>query len=240
MTEEAKPVRFKMKPDYRLAGAMQRVFIFEFGALDVHRQSVNASFVREIADAKRRWDALPDDTDDDSAESYAEELALAIDLLPRLQWSAQFVLVFATFEDMLIKLCKMGHARLPSGKPLGKIWTTGMNGAKEFLKQIDGAGVIFGGQDWECAVDFQKLRNAIVHNGGRIDLEQTPDLSSVLKRFEKGAWPGVSIYRAYTGGRGGEEALPEAVLTSDFVEFVIEALEKLVREIADLKLPTPI
>jgi len=240
MTEEAKPIRFKRVPDYRLATGMQRVFIFEFGALDVHRQSVNASFMRDIADAQRRCEALPDDMDEDAAESYREELEVAINLLPRLQWSAQFILVFATFEDMLIKLCKIADARLPEGEPLGPIWRAGMEGAKKFLRQIDGAGSIFGGKDWECAVDFQKLRNAIVHNGGRIDLEQTPDLESVLKRFKQGKWPGVSLYYAYEGGEEGEQALPEPVLTSEFVKFVIEELEKLVRLIADLKLPSAI
>lgn len=173
----------------RLAAGFDRVLLYEFDMLEEHRhfvevnfssaaQKLNKRYIREI---KAIRDAEQKAT---YAESMIDQYVSVVDELPRLQWYAQFLVVYASFEHALNQLCQIVKRRSNYSLSVTDLAGQGILRASSYLRKVAGVNSPFNTASWNRAVLLGEVRNAIAHRNGRIDLlPQTK--SSLAFKLEK-------------------------------------------------------
>ena len=100
--------------DYALARGIDRYPLVEFGMLEAHRAMVEAHFVatqdefsRELDEALNELEDSDPDGMDILDDDIMERNHLLMNAIPRLQWNAQFLVVYAGFERALNSMCDL-------------------------------------------------------------------------------------------------------------------------------------
>ena len=174
-----------------LAFTYARVFDYDFALLEEHRRQMDDSLNTAIRAHDHRWIKIRDQVrDEDQLMAHAETYHETAELLPRLQWNAQLVLAYSTFEHSLNHLCKMAHARFPGSVSLedfqkqAKKRDQGIYKAKSYLRDIAGITAPFATPSWRYADRVNKIRNVIAHTNGEFDDPLIPKQKLALEAFK--------------------------------------------------------
>jgi len=96
-----------------------------------------------------------------------DDLAQLRDVSPQLMRHAQCMIVFGTFENCVVDLCKAAHddGKIPDPLPKGNM---GMQDVDKYLRpQIRQRPAPFS-KDWQWVDEFRVIRNWMAHNGGKV------------------------------------------------------------------------
>ena len=157
----------------RIAERGDRLLLFEFDALEVHRSFAKASLARAIKSLERRVAKEVADLDDDQRDAYHDHMYNEYDnvneVLPRLQWNSEFLLVYSTFEHMLNELCRVVKKRSGFDLSFKDLGGSGIERAKNYLSKVAGVKTPFDKPNWQRAKLLGEIRNAIAHRNGEVD-----------------------------------------------------------------------
>jgi hypothetical protein len=103
--------RWLQRVQAQIASGFDRVLLYEFDLLEEHR----AFTERHFADSAKRFEeryqadlaAVSEADRDDYTEHMIDEYTNMVESFPRLQWYAQFLVVYSTFEHSLNELCRI-------------------------------------------------------------------------------------------------------------------------------------
>lgn len=163
----------KKKLSRPLAHWMERRYEVEFQQLESHRSFMVGQLEKAQSSLKAEFIKIHDELDPADQSDYTEFMEDDFDLFentfPMLQWQAQILVIYATFEDSLNGLCNVLQRRLKSRLSFKDMNGAGHERAKTYLSKVGGLDSVFGSDMWERARLLGKIRNAIAHHQGRID-----------------------------------------------------------------------
>jgi len=215
-----------------IAHGFDRIFLYEFEQLERHLQSAEEKFLSDAVALKQR---IQDDVESMSAseinsynEFFVEEMSLIIDRLPRLQWFAQFLVVYASFEYSLSQLCRIVQKRSKFSLSELDFRGRGIRRSAAYLSKIAGVNIPFQSLAWEQARLLGEIRNVIAHANGLIDMQpQNP--KSLYVRSQK--LPGLSFIKLET-----KTDRVQFELTSDFIRAALISLQTVLEDVANYEL----
>lgn len=135
--------------------------------IDHSRSGIAAIWSKFTNDFDARTAGWPEDQVDKYVDSIYDDLAMMRDQAPQLLRQAQCVIIYGTFENAIVDICRAAHMD-------GKIATAppnkmNMDGVKKYLiPHVRLVPKPFA-EDWEWLHDFRVIRNWIAHNGGRAE-----------------------------------------------------------------------
>lgn len=216
----------------RIASGFDRIFLYEFDYLEEHRAFAERHFLQNARSFEEQFLAELAEMDEDERHGYSDfmidEYTKAVEVLPRLQWYAQFLVVYSSFEHSLNQLCKIVKNRSGFSLSLKDIEGQGIRRAANYLSKVANVCSPFKCSEWNRALLLGDVRNAIAHRNGEIELKLN-DKSSLSHRIQD--VPGLQLKQIVTGV---EEA--EIVLDADFVRDAIKVLRKVLTDIANYPL----
>ena len=227
--------KFSYGDDRRIASGFDRVMIYEFTTLEAHRSQVDASFRRTIKAAEKQYEKARPELDEfephqaEYLEFLAEQYQEAAELLPRLQWNAQFLVAFATFELCLSKLCRIVENKLGSPISYKDLQGVGIEQCRAYLLKVGKLKKVFDSKEGKDAWDMKGLRNVLAHANGEVRYmpNEKGHITEKIKR-----WKGIGVHEKKEG------IDTYLVLKPEFVEFAIETFRKVTVEICSSHLPT--
>ena len=162
------------KSTKRIAEGVERVhLLIEFDALEVHRSFAEASLAGAIESLDLSIARVVADLDDEQRDSYYDhmydEYENVSEVLPRLQWNSEFLLVYSTFEHMLNELCRVVQKRSDFELSFKDLGGSGIERAKNYLSKVAGVKTPFDKPNWQRAKLLGEIRNAIAHRNGEVD-----------------------------------------------------------------------
>jgi hypothetical protein len=229
-TQSRQPFRRSQR---RIATGFDRIVLYEFDILEQHREFVERHFTKTIADFEKKFDEDITGWDDPSdREAYGEHLAeeyhrLSNDL-PRLQWYAQFLVAFATFENSLHELCRIVQRRSILKLGVKDLSGQGIVRASAYLRKLVGVEAPFETSEWNRALLFSEIRNAIAHRTGSLELKVN-DPKSLASRIQK--LEGVELIEPFVGAVEGE-----ILLKPEFLKQAIRDMRKVLSDVANYEL----
>lgn len=230
--KKSKPKSFLYPDESRIASGFDRFMVLEFDTLESHREQIDLSLKRAVKDSERRYKrerALSVDPDQDGfLESLGEQHRELTDALPRLQWNAQFLVAFATFEHCLSELCRIIEHKLDLPISYKDLQGMGIEQAKTYLFKFGQVEAALPKREWQDAWEMKGLRNSLAHaNGETIYIPSNGShITSKLKR-----WKGISL----TYEEAGQDT--RILLTPEFVKFAIQTFRRVTVAICNAPLP---
>lgn len=220
--------------DRPLAGWLDRMYEVQFQQLELHRSFVEehleAARNQALEDYRRTYDGLDADQKEEYAEFMVDDLEMLCESFPAFQWHAQFLVVFATFEESLNGLCRVVQRRLKSDLSLKDMYGQGCERAKVYLSKVGGAKDVFSNPLWQRAVLLGRIRNAIAHAQGHVDGPKNEAL-----RAEMTALNGLALKQV-----GPDDSTEyRIILSSVFVKEAISALQHMVHAVAGFERDWP-
>lgn len=228
----------KKKPhsprDARISTGFDRFLLYEFGLLEEHRAFIEAHFTKSVSDFERRIQAEQatiGDSDEDGhyADYINEEYFTLAERLPRLQWNAQFLIVYSSFEDALNQLCKIVKNRSKHTVVLKDMAGSGIVRASIYLAKIAGVKAPFESDSWKKALLLGKLRNTIAHSNGNISVVDSSSIANSIKGL-----PGLTFKQVIV-----DQIDADIVLSSEFLQDAISTLHTVLADICNFELYPP-
>lgn len=152
--------------------ASQHLLQTETASLKCYLGTIASGFQSEFAAFHAHVQAQAADMDEDTQQRYMEDRAdTAHDLtseFPRRAREATFVLAYSILEDDLLNIARNVGLHLGITKDPEKGKDKGIFAARSFL--VDSCGIAFPeqGKPWQEILEYNRLRNAVVHKRGRI------------------------------------------------------------------------
>ncbi|MEW2894596.1 MULTISPECIES: hypothetical protein [Stenotrophomonas] len=212
----------------RLVPEMQRWFIAEFAFL-----SKNVTLVGEMIEAQcNRYDQafkeVIADMNSYDADRYADamvEETAFIEMLPKLQWRSQYLMIYATFEHALLKIRMIARQRFGMTKrePMSK--QSALERTKSCMKEC-GIQVDWSMPDVERINIHSVLRNKISHADGVF-------LAEGFKNTRVGTLPGVEV----TSEDDSEDDTVTVHLSAETLLDAIAAMHGLLTRLANSEHP---
>ena len=193
----------------------------ELGSLWDYHETIESQFedlkTRAVEKAKFGWDL-----DDDGERQIAWQLAdLAAEVnLPRLLWGSFVVMTWAVFEAAVIEIADF--LRKAHKIPLRIVELKGdlVHQAKRYyLDVLKFPLTDFGDAAWEQIVHTSRVRDALVHSAGRMDMVP----STMRPRIEKLIEQESGIYLDHVMGN-------YLVVRQDFATASLEAIEGVLKD----------
>jgi hypothetical protein len=214
----------------RLASGFDRVLLYEFEALEAHRDFAEKHFTATAQALEERFAAeiaaLPDDERNGHNDIWMDEYQVTAEILPRLQWYAQFLVAYSTFEHSLQRLCDIVKGR--SGLPISykDLAGAGIQRASEYLKKMAEVRTPFETPEWQRALLLGEVRNRIAHMNGGVPIQvEQKSLYQRAKTLEH-------LKFDESEGAGGAVL----VLDAQFVRSALETLRKVLLNVANYEL----
>ena len=159
----------------RLAKGFDRILLYEFDVLEEHRKFALGSLLSRSRALERRVDKeikgmSADDRRDYYDQAHDEYIEIS-ETFPRLQWYAQFLIVYSTFEHALNYLCGVVQRRSKFSLTLKDLDGQGIVRARNYLAKVAGAKQPFTSAKWNRALLLGDIRNAIAHRNGEVPFE---------------------------------------------------------------------
>lgn len=218
-----------------LATWLDRLYEIEFQQLELHRKFIDEHFeaarTRLKAEFEKTYSALDKYDREDYAEYMVDDIQLLDETFPLVQWQAQFLVVYATFEASLNSLCNVVQRRLKSNLSFKDITGLGLERAKVYLIKVGGvdANQVFNNANWQRAMQLGKIRNLISHAQGRIDEAIDPRSAEMLRALK-----GLEL-KPVTDGATEHNV----ILSSPFVCDAISTLQAVIHTIAKFERDWP-
>lgn len=216
----------------RIASGFDRILLYEFDVLKEHQTFAAKSLLRKQKALESEIQKMTADMNDVEQSGYYdhmhEEYVTAMESLPRLQWYAQFLIVYSTFEHVLHELCIIVKRRSDFELSFKDLEGMGITRARNYLVKVAGVQEPFQTAAWNRALLLADIRNAIAHRNGEIDfqLNNPKSLSARLKEEEH-----LVLKRIIA-----EQDDAQIILNAEFVRQSIENLRKVVADICNFKL----
>lgn len=216
----------------RIASGFDRVILYQFQILEEHRVFTDKHFSDSAKRFKESYEADISGMDEEEQAEYADfmidEYTNMIDAFPRLQWYAQFLVVYSSFEHVMNDLCNIVKKRSNFELSFGDIQGQGILRASIYLKKVAGVHSPFVTADWNRALLLGDIRNAITHRNGEIpfDLKNKRGLAYRIKDL-----PNLKLYQSF---EGQEDA--EIILNTEFVRAAIKTMRKVLGDVANYEL----
>jgi hypothetical protein len=169
---------------------MMEVTWFEGGVdiglanLENYRQIMESA----LQEQKRRFEewidkkaeTLSDDEKEDFYEAYSDEHWELSDVFPSTLRSSLFVAAYSVLERKLVDYCtelwsKNKYSEKPNIPHRGIIFE-----ARKYLTKYAGISIPDTSPNWSNIVCYNKIRNSIVHSGGKIDPQKLKELQPFL------------------------------------------------------------
>jgi hypothetical protein len=157
-----------------------------------------------------------------------DEYIRSNEILPRIQWYSQYLIIYSTFEHILNELCKIVQRRSSFTLSFKDINGNGIERSKNYLTKVAGVKSPFQEPSWERAKLLSKIRNIIAHNDGEILLNpnNNKDLSTQLAKEEY-----LELNKIIP-----EDNYAQIVLSSEFIRNSISELSKVLYNIGNYEL----
>ena len=216
----------------RIASGFDRILLYEFDVLNEHQTFAAKSLSRKQKALESEIEKMTANMDDEEQSGYIdhmhEEYVTATESLPRMQWYAQFLIVYSTFEHMLHELCRIVQRRSDFSLSFKDLEGAGITRARNYLVKVAGVEAPFQTAAWNRALLLAEIRNAIAHRNGEIDYqpENKKALSAKLKN-EKHLELKKNI---------AEQEDAQIILNAEFVRQSIESLREVIVDICNFEL----
>lgn len=160
-------------------------------------------------------------------EWHQEETWQIYDVFPSLQWMSSFMLAYGLFEKSLNDVSQSIGRSLSSELTLRDISGQGIERAKIYLRKVCNIDGPFSSQDWQRIIELSKIRNAIAHSSGELDLNKSAH-SEVLEIAKKDSTLKISRQ---------DQILKSATLnlSAEFTDNAIVAFQKFLYAICDAR-----
>lgn len=209
-----------------LATWLDRMYEVEFQQLELHRRFVDEHFEvtrsRLNAEFDKTYAELDEYQQGEYAEFMVDDMQMLSETFPMVQWQAQFLVVYATFEATLNSLCNVVKRRLKSSLSYKDMNGAGYERAKTYLSKVGGVENVFSSDMWERARQLGKMRNLIAHSQGIVDEGHDAKFFAALKMLN-----GLQLKPV---AKGATEFY--LVLSSTFVMEAISTLQAFIHSIA--------
>ncbi len=161
----------------KIATVFDRILLYEFDALEEHRIFAESSIKGSIKSLEARIEKeskqLDPDEHDDYFDYMHDEYLSTKEIVPRIQWNSQFLIVYSTFEHMLHELCRIVKRRSGFDLSFKDLGGLGIERSKNYLSKVAGVKSPFQNPDWQRAKLLAEIRNAIAHSNGEIEINST-------------------------------------------------------------------
>nr|WP_295713479.1 hypothetical protein [uncultured Halomonas sp.] len=158
----------------RIATGFDRALLFEFDALEEHRSFAANSLSGAIKSLEKKINQGVDAVDEEDRDAYREhmneEYITISEVLPRVQWNSQFLVVYATFEHLLNEICRIVQRRSSFNLSFKDLNGSGIERSKNYLSKVAGVTTPFQTTHWQRAKLLGEVRNIIAHRNGEVDL----------------------------------------------------------------------
>ncbi len=172
--------------------------------------------------------ALDDEQRDAYHDHMYDECVNVNEVLPRIQWNSEFLVVYSTFEHMLNELCRIVQRRSAFDLSFRDLGGLGIERAKNYLSKVAGVKTPFEKPSWQRARLLGEIRNAIAHRNGEVDW--TPnDQRSLGARLSKE--PHLQLKKPIP-----EQEDAQLVLNSEFVRQSIAELRDVLVKVCNYEL----
>lgn len=216
----------------RIASGFDRILLYEFDYLEEHRAFAETHFLQNAKSFEEQFSADLAEMDEDERDTYSDhmidEYTKVVEVLPRLQWYAQFLVVYSSFEHALNELCRIVKNRSGFSLSLKDLEGQGIRRAANYLSKVANVHSPFNSPEWNRALLLGEIRNAIAHRNGEIEFKPN-DKKSLSHRIQ-----GVHGLQLKQIVAGMEDA--ELVLDANFVRDAIRVLRKILTDIANYPL----
>ncbi len=221
--------RIKRKPDNRIASGFDRIILLEFDFLEEHRTFVASHLSAQMKSFEENFALDLANMDDDQKRDYSDfvsdEYTKIFEVLPRLQWHAQFLVVYSTFEHSLHELCNIVKNKSGFSLSFKDLEGQGINRSANYLRKVAGVHSPFSAPEWQRASLLAEIRNVVAHRNGEIPLHG----NDLVRRIENMA--GVTLKQLVEGLDH-----VDLILSSEFVRDAIVDLRKMLTKIANYPL----
>ena len=159
----------------QVASGFDRVLLYEFEYLEEHLRLAEEKFIGNADEMKRRLRLDLEGMDEDERSRYTDSMVdewdKIVDSLPRLQWYAQFLVIYSSFEYSLSQLCRIVQKRSKFKLSEKDLYGQGIQRAANYLSKVAGVDTPFTNTGWQHALLLGEIRNCIAHNNGMLLLE---------------------------------------------------------------------
>jgi len=157
----------------RIASGFARVLLYEFDALEEHREFADSSLRQRVKSLESRVNKMIQGMTEEQRDEYYDhvydEHINVTETLPQMQWYAQFLIVYSTFEHTLHELCRIVERRSGFNLSFKDLDGQGINRARNYLVKLAGVNAPFQSAAWNRALLLADVRNAIAHRNGEIE-----------------------------------------------------------------------
>lgn len=133
----------------------------------------NRDFVKQGAEE------FSEEEQEDYWDSYLDEYDKYDSIFPGILRESIFISLFSYFEHQLMDFCE-DKEKL---KSIGG--TSGLEKAKGYLSKHLGYSDLFRGKEWGKIMKYNKVRNCLVHAGGKVSLMKDERVQEDVKKFIK-------------------------------------------------------
>jgi hypothetical protein len=210
-----------------IAFGLDRVFLAHFDHLEKHLRIVESHIAEKTATWQaeiaaqlaqvREFERFGHD------DLYDEDLDINLEVIPKLQWQAQFLVAYSTFEHVLGNLCLIVQRRSELELSCSDLSGQGIVRSKNYLAKVGGVKAPFESDSWAATLLLNKLRNAIAHNNSRMALNEQERVA--IERL-----PGIKLQQVLNLSKF------DVAIESSLVRHAITIFSEVVRSIAKYKL----
>ncbi len=200
--------------------------------LEEHRKFALRSFSQHISALDARITAevkgMSKEERDDYYEHMHDQYIEITDTFPRLQWYAQFLIVYSTFEDVLNQLCRIVQRRSGFSLSFKDLDGQGITRAANYLVKVAKVPSPFESKEWHHAVLLGEVRNAIAHRNGEIPNEPSNKKSLGVRLANV---PHLTLTKYVE-----DDPVARILLSDEFLRDAIEQLRSVVLKICNFQL----
>lgn len=206
--------------------------LYEFAVLKEHHEFASKSLLKMKKALEDQMEKIAAEPDADDIRYYYDymydEYVAATESLPRIQWYAQFLIVYSTFEHALNELCRIVQRRSKFGLSFKDLEGMGITRARNYLVKVADVQTPFQSAGWNRALLLAEVRNAIAHRNGEIEYQpkNKKSLSARLMNEKH-----LKLKQYFT-----EQEDAQIILEAEFVGESIDVLRKVVADICNFKL----
>jgi hypothetical protein len=217
----------------RIAAGFDRLYLVDYDALERHQDLVAQSLTREVRALEQRFEQEAKGLTGAELAAYedyrSDEFFDVEQLFPRLQWNAQYLVVYSNFEHVLQLLCKIVKRRSNFDVSVKDIEGRGVMRARTYLMKVAGVKSPFETSAAQRIKLLNDIRNAIAHQNGVIQDAKELDAQSLATRIRRDGAAELRRVDVET-----EEV--EIVLNANFVRRAIEDFRQVIMDVANYEL----
>ncbi len=216
----------------RIASGFDRILLYEFDVLNAHQTFAAKSLLRKQKALESEIEKMTANMCNEEQSGYIDhmhdEYVTATESLPRMQWYAQFLIVYSTFEHMLHELCRIVQSRSDFSLSFKDLEGAGITRARNYLVKVAGVEAPFQTAAWNRTLLLAEIRNAIAHRNGEIDYQpkNKKALSTKLKNEKHLVLKQIIA----------EQEDAQIILNAEFVRQSIESLREVIVDICNFEL----